>query len=124
MPEGTTLLARRSLTLSWTKFRNRLASAQVFKAAWFSQLWRGNWFWFTCLLMEHLSVDYGNKSQLELSIYPAPPVPTAVVEPHTTILTPHTAPEHSDLTFMVDNEPIYDMSLLTMSILDVQATLT
>ena len=36
MPEGTTPLANRSLALPWTKFRNWLASAQVFKASWFS----------------------------------------------------------------------------------------
>jgi hypothetical protein len=31
---------------------------------------------FTSLLMERLSVDYGKKSKLEFSIYPAPQVPT------------------------------------------------
>ncbi|PWA15988.1 hypothetical protein CCH79_00017757, partial [Gambusia affinis] len=35
---------------------------------------------FTSLLMERLSVDYGKKSKLEFSIYPAPQVSTAVVE--------------------------------------------
>lgn len=37
---------------------------------------------FTSLLMERLSVDYGKKSKLEFSIYPAPQVATAVVEPY------------------------------------------
>ena len=32
--------------------------------------------------MERLSVDYGKKSKLEFSIYPAPQVATAVVEPY------------------------------------------
>ncbi|CDQ65738.1 unnamed protein product [Oncorhynchus mykiss] len=49
---------------------------------------------FTSLLMERLSVDYGKKSKLEFSIYPAPQVSTAV---------------HSDCAFMVDNEAIYDI---------------
>ena len=31
---------------------------------------------FTSLLMERLSVDYGNKSKLEFSVYPAPQVGT------------------------------------------------
>merc|ERR1711942_90782 len=35
---------------------------------------------FTSLLMERLSVDYGKKSKLEFSVYPAPQVATAVVE--------------------------------------------
>nr|KAF6451348.1 tubulin alpha 4a [Molossus molossus] len=42
---------------------------------------------FTSLLMERLSVDYGKKSKLEFSIYPAPQVSTAVVEPYNSILT-------------------------------------
>nr|XP_061832477.1 tubulin alpha-1B chain-like [Nerophis lumbriciformis] len=64
---------------------------------------------FTSLLMERLSVDYGKKSKLEFSIYPAPRVSTAVVEPYNAILTTHTTLEHSDCAFMVDNEAIYDI---------------
>ncbi|TSL61227.1 Tubulin alpha-1C chain [Bagarius yarrelli] len=64
---------------------------------------------FTSLLMERLSVDYGKKSKLEFSVYPAPQVSTAVVEPYNTILTTHTTLEHSDCAFMVDNEAIYDI---------------
>ena len=56
-----------------------------------------------------LSVDYGKKSKLEFSIYPAPQVSTAVVEPYNSILTTHTTLEHSDCAFMVDNEAIYDI---------------
>ena len=59
--------------------------------------------------MERLSVDYGKKSKLEFSIYPAPQVATAVVEPYNSILTTHTTLEHSDCAFMVDNEAIYDI---------------
>ncbi|KAJ4926365.1 hypothetical protein JOQ06_008541 [Pogonophryne albipinna] len=64
---------------------------------------------FTSLLMERLSVDYGKKSKLEFSVYPAPQVSTAVVEPYNAILTTHTTLEHSDCAFMVDNEAIYDI---------------
>lgn len=59
--------------------------------------------------MERLSVDYGKKSKLEFSIYPAPQVSTAVVEPYNSILKTHTTLEHSDCSFMVDNEAIYDI---------------
>ncbi|KAF2360192.1 Tubulin/FtsZ GTPase domain [Trinorchestia longiramus] len=66
------------------------------------------------------------KSNLEFAIYPAPQVPTAVVEPYNSILTTHTTLKHSDCAlvvlvggrchqeraedcaFMVDNEAIYD----------------
>merc|ERR1712211_77622 len=47
------------------------------------------------------------KSKLELSVYPAPQVATAVVEPYNSILTTHTTLEHSDCAFMVDNEAIH-----------------
>jgi tubulin alpha len=64
---------------------------------------------FTSLLMERLSNDYGNKSKLEMSIYPAPQISTTVVEPYNSILTMHTTLEHSDCAFMVDKEAIYDI---------------
>jgi tubulin alpha len=64
---------------------------------------------FGALLMERLSIDYGKKSKLEFSIYPAPQLSTAVVEPYNAILTTHTTLEHSDVSFMVDNEAIYDI---------------
>ncbi|CAF90259.1 unnamed protein product [Tetraodon nigroviridis] len=64
---------------------------------------------FTSLLMEPLSVDYGKKSKLEFSVYPAPQVSTAVVEPYNSILTTHSTLEHSDCAFTVDNEAIYDI---------------
>ena len=64
--------------------------------------------------MERLSVDYGKKSKLEFSIYPAPQVSTAVVEPYNSILTTHTTLEHSDCAFMVDNEAIYDGTLTAL----------
>ncbi|NXL63641.1 TBA2 protein, partial [Chordeiles acutipennis] len=71
---------------------------------------------FTSLLMERLSVDYGKKSKLEFAIYPAPQVSTAVVEPYNSILTTHTTLEHSDCTFMVDNEAIYDICCRNLGI--------
>merc|ERR1712088_812576 len=64
---------------------------------------------FTSLMMERLSVEYGKKAKLEFSIYPAPQISTAVVEPYNSILTTHTTLEHSDCSFMVDNEAIYDI---------------
>ena len=64
---------------------------------------------FTSLLMERLAIDYGKKAKLEFSVYPAPRISTAVVEPYNSILTTHTTLEHSDCSFMVDNEAIYDI---------------
>lgn len=64
--------------------------------------------------MERLSVDYGKKSKLEFSIYPAPQVSTAVVEPYNSILTTHTTLEHSDCAFMVVNETIMTSIIETL----------
>ena len=64
---------------------------------------------FASLLLERLSVDFGKKSKLEISVYPAPQIATSVVEPYNSILTTHTTLEHSDCAFMVDNEAIYDV---------------
>ena len=69
----------------------------------------GTWSGFTSLLMERLSVDCGKKSKLKFSIYPAPQIATAVVEPYNSILTTHTTLEHSDCAFMVDHEAIFDI---------------
>ena len=71
---------------------------------------------FSSLLLEHLSLEYGKKSKLEFSIYPAPRVCTAVVEPYNSILTTHTALQHSDCNFMVDNEAIYDICCRNLDI--------
>ena len=71
---------------------------------------------FGALLMERLSVDYGKKSKLEFCVYPAPTVATSVVEPYNSILTTHTTLEHSDCSFMVDNEAIYDICRKSLGI--------
>ena len=64
---------------------------------------------FTSLLCERLSLEFGKKSKLEFSVYPAPELATAVVEPYNSILTTHTTMDHIDCAFMVDNEAIYDL---------------
>jgi len=64
---------------------------------------------FASLLLERLSVDYGKKSKLDFVIWPSPQVATAVVEPYNSVLSTHTLLEHTDCTFMMDNEAIYDI---------------
>ncbi|ODV60147.1 tubulin alpha chain [Ascoidea rubescens DSM 1968] len=68
------------------------------------------------LLLEHLSMDYSKKAKLEFAVYPAPQNSTSIVEPYNTVLTTHTTLEHSDVTFMVDNEAIYDISRRNLDI--------
>ncbi|KAK7061901.1 alpha beta-hydrolase [Favolaschia claudopus] len=64
---------------------------------------------FGALLLERLSTDYGKKSKLEFCVYPAPQLSSSVVEPYNSVLTTHTTLEHSDCSFMVDNQAIYDI---------------
>lgn len=56
---------------------------------------------FGALILERLSTDYGKKSKLEFSVYPAPTMANSVVEPYNSVLTTHTTLEHSDCSFMV-----------------------
>ena len=64
---------------------------------------------FTSLLMDRVCVDYSKKSKLEFVIYPAPDMAPAIVEPYNAILTTHTSLELTDVSFLVDNEAIYDI---------------
>ncbi|KAI9258237.1 tubulin alpha-1C chain [Sporodiniella umbellata] len=64
---------------------------------------------FGALLMEQLSSEYRKKTKLEFTIYPAPQLSTSVVEPYNSVLTTHTTIEHSDVSFLMDNEAIYDI---------------
>jgi tubulin alpha len=61
------------------------------------------------LLLERLSNDYGKKPKLAFSVYPAPMVSTAVVEPYNAVLTTHALLEYTDVDFVFDNEAIYDL---------------
>ena len=51
-------------------------------------------------------IDYVKKSELVFTIFSAPEVSTAVVEPCNSVLTAHTTLEHTICAFMVDNEII------------------
>jgi len=64
---------------------------------------------FTSLLLERLSSDYGKKSKLDFIVWPSPQLSGAVVEPYNAILATHAMLEHTDCTFFMDNEALYDV---------------
>nr|CAD2184784.1 unnamed protein product [Meloidogyne enterolobii]CAD2195954.1 unnamed protein product [Meloidogyne enterolobii] len=64
---------------------------------------------FTSMMMERLSADFGKKCKLQFSVYPAPQISTSMVEPYNSVLSTHTTLEHSDCSFLVDNEAIYEI---------------
>lgn len=64
---------------------------------------------FTSLLSERLGGEFGKKSRLQFSVYPAPRIASAVVEPYNAVLHTHSTLDNSDCTFMMDNEAIYEI---------------
>merc|ERR1712138_74383 len=68
------------------------------------------------LLLQRLSVDYGKKSKLSFTVTPAPQVATAVVEPYNHVLSSHALLEHTDCTFCLDNEALYDVCRRSLDI--------
>lgn len=64
---------------------------------------------FTSLLVERLSSEFSKKNRLQFSVYPAPRIASAVVEPYNAVLTTHSTLDHSECTFMMDNEAIYEI---------------
>jgi len=65
---------------------------------------------FTSLILERLLADYGKKKpKFDFCIYPSPKVSTSVVEPYNSILSTHSLLENTDISFMFDNEAIYDI---------------
>ena len=64
---------------------------------------------FTSLLMDRICIDHPKKAKLEFVIYPAPTMAPAIVEPYNAILTTHTSLELIDVSFLVDNQAIYEI---------------
>lgn len=64
---------------------------------------------FSALLMDRLAEDFAKKCKLEVVVYPAPMISSAVVEPYNSVLTTHCTLDRTDCAFMVDNQAIYDI---------------
>jgi tubulin alpha len=77
---------------------------------------------FDALLLERLSADYGKESKLEFSIYPAPKLGNSIVKPYNAVLTTHTTIEHSDCSFIVDSEAIYNICKKNLGITSPSST--
>ncbi|XP_071801049.1 tubulin alpha-2/alpha-4 chain-like [Asterias amurensis] len=61
------------------------------------------------LLAQRLSVDFGKRSKLSFTVYPAPDIATAVVEPYNCVLSTHNLLDNCDVTFAFDNQAIFEM---------------
>ncbi|KAF2070913.1 hypothetical protein CYY_007757 [Polysphondylium violaceum] len=72
---------------------------------------------FGSLLLQRLAQDYGGKkSKLDFCVYPSPQVSTSVVEPYNSVLSTHSLLEHTDVSFMLDNEAIYNICRKSLDI--------
>eukprot|EP01132_Coremiostelium_polycephalum_P006668 gene6668-8248_t len=72
---------------------------------------------FGSLLLQKLAIDYGGKkSKLDFCVYPSPQVSTSVVEPYNSVLSTHSLLEHTDVSFMLDNEAIYNICRKSLNI--------
>ena len=71
---------------------------------------------FTSLLMDSVVNDFPKKAKLEFVIYPAPQMAPAIVEPYNAVLTTHTSLELTDVSFLVDNQAIYEICLRNLQV--------
>jgi len=54
--------------------------------------------------------------KMDFCIYPSPQVSTAVVEPYNSVLSTHGLLEHTDVSFMLDNEAVYSIAQKSLEI--------
>ena len=107
---GHYTIGKEQIEVSMSKIRNMADQCQALQGfIIFHAFGGGTGSGFTSLLMDRLCNDYGKKAKLEFVIYPAPDLAPAIVEPYNAILTTHTSLESTDVTFLVDNQAIYEI---------------
>ncbi|KAJ3014788.1 Tubulin beta chain (Beta tubulin) [Thoreauomyces humboldtii] len=68
------------------------------------------------LLVSKIREEYPDRMLCTFSVMPSPKVSDTVVEPYNATLAIHQLVENSDLTFMIDNEALYDICQRTLKI--------
>ncbi|KAI0784566.1 beta-tubulin 2 [Abortiporus biennis] len=66
------------------------------------------------LLLSKFREEYPDRMLSTFSIIPSPKVSETVVEPYNALLSVHQLVENSDLTMMIDNEALYDITVRTL----------
>mmetsp|Transcript_29138 Transcript_29138/g.75005 ORF Transcript_29138/g.75005 Transcript_29138/m.75005 type:complete len:450 (-) Transcript_29138:460-1809(-) len=61
------------------------------------------------LLISKIREEYPDRVMCTYSVFPSPKVSDTVVEPYNCVLSTHSLLEHTDVSFMVDNEALYDI---------------
>ncbi|KAL4258716.1 Tubulin beta-2 chain [Pleurotus pulmonarius] len=68
------------------------------------------------LLLSKLREEYPDRMLATFSILPSPKVSETVVEPYNALLSIHQLVDSGDLTFCIDNEALYDISMRTLKV--------
>ena len=64
---------------------------------------------FGSLLLERLSVDYGKKCKMGITVFPSPRISPNITEPYNSVFATANLIEHNDVTICLDNEALYDI---------------
>merc|ERR1719385_175744 len=61
------------------------------------------------LILEKISENYSKKIKFGFEVYPSPTLSTCVVEPYNALLATHCLVDHTDISYHLDNEAIYEI---------------
>nr|XP_016936493.2 tubulin alpha chain [Drosophila suzukii] len=68
-------------------------------------------------IMERLVDDFGKKmTVVEFLVYPSPSISPVIVEPYNALLAAHFSMDCTDVSFIVDNEALYDICANTLNV--------
>ncbi|XP_023173598.1 tubulin alpha chain [Drosophila hydei] len=68
-------------------------------------------------IMEQLVQDFGRKvTVIEFLVYPSPSISPVIVEPYNALLAAHFSMDCADVSFIVDNEALYDICASTLNV--------
>lgn len=71
---------------------------------------------FAAALLQRISADYDRKLKLNFAIVPSPTISTSVVEPYNAVLSLHGLLEYTDISFVFDNEALYNICNTNLNI--------
>lgn len=68
-------------------------------------------------IMEKIVEDFGKKMTIiEFLVYPSPSISPVIVEPYNALLATHFSMDCADVSFIVDNEALYDICANTLNV--------
>ncbi|KAL2845897.1 Tubulin/FtsZ [Aspergillus pseudoustus] len=71
---------------------------------------------FGTLLIAKVREEFPDRMMASFSVLPSPKVSNVVVEPYNAMLSVHQLVEHSDATFCIDNDALYDICMRTLKL--------